>query len=190
MRFWRAALAAAAIVANADPVAAQKVTPPTDIMPASTLYPMKEIAPNTRLRYTAGLKYLKQKDFAMAAAAFGDVVQFDQSNGNAHYLLGVSKLGLNSIDQAKTEFQVAARIQPNNPDPRGRLGDILANAGDVAGAQKQRDELAALDAKCAGKCPEAAGIKQNIAIVEAGLKASTAKAAPAAPAPPAMPAPQ
>lgn len=177
MGFWnRAALAAIALLASAGGAAmAQRVTAPGDIrdLPGGQ---------NSRVRYEAGMKYLQQKDFAMAAAAFDDVVRMDQSNGNAHYLLGVSKLGLNSIEQAKTEFQVAARILPNNPDPKGRLGYLLANAGDVVGAQKQRDDLLALDAKCAGKCPEAAGIKQNIAIVDAGLKAATAKTGPTAPA--------
>jgi tetratricopeptide (TPR) repeat protein len=135
---------------------------------------------NPKIRYDEGVKALQEKNWLMAQGAFRDVLDADSSNGNAHFMMGLAELGLNDLEGAKKEFAIAARMRPKLPDPKGRLGYLLAREGDIAGANQQRADLVGLDKACKQKCPDAQGIQQGIALIDAALKAGPVKAAPAA----------
>jgi Tfp pilus assembly protein PilF len=142
---------------------------------------------NPQVRYQEGVGYLQNRNYLMAVAAFRDVLQADSSNGNAHFMLGMAQIGLNDLEEAKREFAIAVRMRPNLPEPKGRLGYLLAREGNVAGAQEQKAALEALGARCRGTCPEAAAIADGIRMIDLGL--APRPAATASPAPPPAPTP-
>jgi Flp pilus assembly protein TadD len=125
-----------------------------------------------------GVDALQKQDFAGAETAFAKLAAQNPTTNDAHYLLGVAKLGLQKWAEAKDVLEIAAKKQPTQPEPRARLGVAYLRLNDAASAAKQREELAGLASKCNG-CPDAARITENIALLDRAIAAQAPKPAPA-----------
>lgn len=133
------------------------------------------IAENTRralqtLRNT-GLEALQKQDFVAAAKAFGDLVSREPTTTDAHFLMGVAKLGQQDWAEAKKFLEIAVREEPKRPDPKARLGVAYVKLNDIDAAMKQRAELASMASKCNG-CGDAARIADNLALLDRSLAAA------------------
>lgn len=124
--------------------------------------------------YEQGVRHLESKNYKAAEQAFRDVLDRTSSSAAANYMMGVTQIALDNLPLAKSYLTQAVKSNEKAPDPRGRLGWVLAKQGDAAGAAEQRAALAKLDAACRGNCADAAGITQAIALIDS----ATAPSAP------------
>lgn len=146
------------------------------------------IADNTKRKLEGmrkeGVDALQKQDFAGADKIFAKLAAENPTTNDAHYLLGVAKLGLQNWAEAKGVLEIAVKREANRPEPKARLGVACLRLNDVAGATKQREDLAAMQAKCKD-CPDAPRIAENLALLDRAIAArtpATPAAAPAAPA--------
>lgn len=115
-----------------------------------------------------GIEAMQKQDFAGAEKAFGKLVLRNPTTSDANYLLGLAKLALSNWAEARQYLEIAIRQEPSRPDPKARLGIAYVKLNDRASAQKQREELAKLAAKCNG-CPDAKAIGDNMALLDRAL---------------------
>lgn len=127
-----------------------------------------------------GIEALQKQDFAGAEKAFGKLVAQNPTTTDAHYLMGVAKLGLQNWADAKQFLEIAVKKESSRPEPKARLGVAYIRLNDLDSAKKQRDDLAALAAKCNG-CADAARINENLGMLDRALAPPAPKVAPAAP---------
>lgn len=116
-----------------------------------------------------GLAALQAKDFATAEAAFSEVLRRNPSAVGASFLLGLSKIGLEKWDEARTALERAVIDEPDRPEPKTRLGLTYVMLQDAASARRQRDALIMLDSECEGTCKDAAWIKDGVAALDQAL---------------------
>jgi Flp pilus assembly protein TadD len=116
-----------------------------------------------------GLAALQAKDFATAESAFSEVLRRNPSAIGASFMLGLSKIGLEKWEEAKTALERAVVDEPNRPEPKTRLGLTYVMLQDLAGARRQRDALVMLDADCESACADAAWIKDGLAALDQAL---------------------
>ncbi len=124
-----------------------------------------------------GVDALQKQDFAAAEKAFAKLVAQNPTTTDAHYLMGIAKLGLQNWTEAKEVLEIAVKKEAARPEPKARLGVAYLRLNDTASAAKQRDELAGLSAKCSG-CPDAARITENLALLDRAIAAQAPKPAP------------
>lgn len=140
------------------------------------------IAENTRRKLDGmrkeGLEALQKQDFAGAEKAFGKLAGQEPTLSDAHYLLGVARIGLQNWAGARQSLETAIQKEPDRPDPKGRLGVTYVRLGELDLAKKQRDDLAALSARCNG-CPDATRIADNLGLLDRALAAAQPKPAAA-----------
>jgi len=137
-------------------------------------------------RLLDGVSALQAKNFTVAEAVFGEMLQHDQSNADANFYMGVAKMSLGKWDEAKKYLEVAVKKSPKNPDPKSRLGVTYAKLGDTAGANAQRADLVKMDKDCKGTCRYSQFILDGIVMIDQALAQPPAPPA-AAPTPPAPP---
>jgi len=118
-----------------------------------------------------GIDALQAQDFVGAEKSFGELASRVPTLTDAHYLLGVAKLGLKKWDEAKQVLEIAVKQEPRRPEPKSRLGVTYVRLNDFDSAMKQRAELASMDKKCKGACSEAAGIAEGLALLDKALAA-------------------
>jgi Flp pilus assembly protein TadD len=129
----------------------------------------------------AGLAALQAQDFATAETSFAKLVSMNPTTSDANYLMGLTKLGLEKWDEARTYLEVAVKSEPKRPEPKARLGVAYVMTGDSASARKQRDELVTMASTCGG-CGDAKKIADNLAMIEKVLAAVAKPAVAPAPA--------
>lgn len=66
---------------------------------------------------------------AEAVALYEQVVAVEPSHQEAHYLLGLSRFGLNQLPAAAIDFEQAVRLSPQHAEARHYLGAVLARQG-------------------------------------------------------------
>jgi tetratricopeptide (TPR) repeat protein len=125
-----------------------------------------------------GIEALQKQDFAGAEKAFAKLVAQDPTLSDAHYLMGIAKIGLKNWADARQFLETAVLKEPTRPDPKARLGVTYVKLNELELAKKQRDELAGLSARCNG-CPDAARITENLALLDRALAPPAPNSAPA-----------
>lgn len=166
-------LLAALHLAAAAPAFAQKVS-------AGGNTRLAEPSKDPTVRYMTGVELLQQKDFQHAALAFRDVLELDQRNANANYMMAIAQIGLNDLVQARNYLRTAVRSNPKLVDARAKLGYIEAKLEDAVAARDQRAALGQLEKSCKGTCPDAAAIGSGITLIEKGLAEMAVGKTPAA----------
>ena len=128
-----------------------------------------------------GLEALQAQNFAVAEKSFESLLEKIPTSSDAHYLMGLAKMGLKKWPEAKQFLEVAILEEPKRPEPKARLAvaDIMIN--DMTGAATQRAELVGLQSQCAGACPDAKLIDANLAMIDKVLAAIAPKPATAPP---------
>lgn len=116
--------------------------------------------------YDQGVRHLEARNYKAAEQAFRDVLDRTSSSAAANYMMGVTQIALDNLPLAKSYLTASVKSNDKAPDPRGRLGWVLAKQGDAAGAAEQRAALKKLDAACRGACSDAAAIGQAIALID------------------------
>lgn len=135
-----------------------------------------------------GLAALQAQDYAKAERTFDDLLSKNPTTLDAHFLMGLAKMGLKKWAEAKEVLQIAITEEPNRPEPRARLGVANIMVNDMEGAMAQRAALASMSANCSVGCADSQRIKDNLAMIDKVLAAIAPKPA-ATPAPTAAPPP-
>src|SRR5262245_3804677 len=86
---------------------------------------------------TRGQQYLKDQLYAEARLEFRSALQIDRDLAAAHHGLGEASLALGNLQEAAEQFQLAAKLDPNNLDARLRLGQMLLQYTRIG---RQQDE--------------------------------------------------
>ncbi len=123
---------------------------------------------------------LEAKDFAAAETTLHELVNYSPTTTDAHFLLGIARIGLEKWADAKAALEVAVRSEPKRPEPRTRLGLAYLKLGDVEAARRQRSELAELRAACKRACDDVTWIADGLVLLDQELAPLNATA-PAAP---------
>ena len=76
------------------------------------------------------------------------------------------------LNQSLISFRAALQCDPKMVSAHGWLGAVDAATGDSAGAQTQRAALAQMQTECAGKCPKAADIQQELEHIDQNVAAN------------------
>jgi tetratricopeptide (TPR) repeat protein len=84
-----------------------------------------------------GQQYLKDQLYAEARIEFRSALQIDRNLADAHHGLGEASLALGNMQEAAEQFQIAAKLDPNNLDTRLRLGNMLLQYTRIG---RQQDE--------------------------------------------------
>jgi TolA-binding protein len=125
-----------------------------------------------------GVDALQKQDFAGAEKIFTNMAAQNPTTTDAHYLLGIAKLGLQNWAEAKQVLEIAVKKEADRPEPKARLGVAYLRLNDTGGAMKQREDLASMAAKCKG-CPDAARIADNLALLDRAIAARSPSTPPA-----------
>jgi hypothetical protein len=88
----------------------------------SELEPWEEASPE--ITYHIGRLHFNNGDFGLAAEKFGEVLVRVPSHSNARYSLGIAYFRLEQYDDALTEFEEVARLNPNNPDVQEKINQV------------------------------------------------------------------
>lgn len=120
--------------------------------------------------YNQGVRHLEDKNYKAAEQAFRDVLDRTSTSAAANYMMGLTQIALDNLPLAKSYLTAAVKSNDKAPDPRGRLGWVLAKLGDGDGAAEQRAALEKLNTSCKGTCPEAAGIRDALALIDGAVK--------------------
>ena len=123
-----------------------------------------------------GIAALQAKDYATAEATFNDLLARAPASIGAHFLLGLSQIGLEKWELAKASFERAVIDEPRRPEPKARLGLTYVMLKNTDGARAQRDALATLDAQCMSTCSDAAWIKDGLTALDQALASNGATA--------------
>lgn len=126
-----------------------------------------------------GIDALQAQDFPSAEKAFGNLLAKNPTTNDANYLMGVAKLGLRNWTEARQYLEAAVSKEPKRAEPKSRLGVAYVRLNDMDSARKQRADLAGLDAKCGGKCVDAAAIVDSVRILDQALVPQPPAIAPA-----------
>jgi len=105
-----------------------------------------------------GLKLLAEGDLEQAEKAFKAALEADVMFGPAHNNLGAVYLRQAKLYLAAWEFQYAAKLMPNHPEPRNNLGLVFEAAGklnDAVDWYAQAVELAPDNAELIGNLARA-----------------------------------
>jgi hypothetical protein len=124
-----------------------------------------------------GVEALQKQDFAGADKILTNMAAQNPTTTDAHYLLGIAKLGLQNWAEAKQVLEIAVKKEATRPEPKARLGVAYLRLNDTGGAMKQREDLAAMAEKCKG-CADAPRIAENIALLDRAIAARTPAAPP------------
>lgn len=87
-----------------------------------------------------GVALIKAGKYAEAAEALKDALSADVTFGPAHNNLGVAYYRLSDSYKAAWEFQYAAKLMPDQPEPHNNLGMVLESANKLDDAVKAYDE--------------------------------------------------
>lgn len=126
-----------------------------------------------------GIDALQAQDFVAAEKSFGALLARNPTTNDANYLMGLAKLGLRNWADARQYLEAAVKKEPARAEPKSRLGVAYIRLNDMDAANKQRAELAGLDAKCKSKCPDAAAIADSLRILDQALAPKPAASSPA-----------
>jgi Tfp pilus assembly protein PilF len=125
-------------------------------------------------RYAQGVELLKAGNFKQAEKAFDDVLDVAAKDANTNYMMALTQVGQEDLNNARKYFRNAVKYDANHALARGWLGAVEAKLGDAAKAAEQKTALDALKAKCAGACAEAAVIDASIARIDAAVATPSA----------------
>lgn len=154
----RTAMLCAALALAAGPASAQLTGGGSKDMPQAKA--------NPEILYRDGVKLLEAKNYAAAKSKFRELLDVNSSNGAGNFMMAMSEIGLGELDNARSHLRAAVKANPKSPDAHGRLGWVQAKLGDAKAAAEEREDLVKLQKKCAGRCPEAAGIDNGIALID------------------------
>jgi Flp pilus assembly protein TadD len=94
---------------------------------------------------TAAVKLIEQSDYARAETALKAALAADVMHGPAHNNLGKVYFHDKKFYLAAWEFQYAAKLMPNVPEPRNNLGLVFESAGKLDDAVSSYDEARNLE---------------------------------------------
>jgi len=80
---------------------------------------------NKAAHLARGQQYLKDQLYAEARIEFRNALQLDRNLADAHHGLGEASLALGNLQEAAEQFQLAAKLDPQNLDARVRLGQLF-----------------------------------------------------------------
>jgi len=182
-----AALASAATAQEAPGVMpvgppASSYAPVPDSGPAQPVWRGDSWGANVPDNYKGGMRYgvsaLKANELKVAEKVFANVLRYKQSNADANFYMGVTKMNLGEWEDAKKHLEIAVTKKPKHPDPKSRLGVTYAKLGDIAGANAQRADLVKMSDACKGACRLSPYIRDGIQMIDEAL-AQTPAATPA-----------
>lgn len=124
----------------------------------------------------AGLAALQAQDFALAEKNFAELLSFEPTTSDAHFLMGLAKLGLEKWLEAKVSLEAAVQDEPKRPEPKARLGVAHVMLGDINSAADQHDALSKMARDCQ-RCPDAKAIADNLTMLDKLLVRVTSKPA-------------
>lgn len=137
--------------------------------------------------HTSATDALAAQNYAAAEATLADLVSRNPTTVDANFLMGLAKSGLGKWDEARHHLEKAVRSEPKRPEPKARLGIAYVMLKNTEGAQRQRADLASLDASCKGACADSKWIAEGLAALDhaiaspdAALASVLASVAPAA----------
>lgn len=131
--------------------------------------------------YQKGADAFRAGKYADAAKAFKKVTSALPKNAAAQYLLGASHMALGDFKKAKSPFEAAVKNDANMIEARRDLGITYAKLGNAEKAAAQMTALKAMQATCAGTCPETAKYADAVTKLEAAMAGGTQATAPVAP---------
>jgi len=118
--------------------------------------------------YQAGIKALQANDFKRADKMFKRVIGGTSKNAQAHYYMGVTKVGLGKDKTATKYFKRAAKYQKDFFEAEGGLGAAYANSGQTEKAKKTLAKLQNNADSC-GTCANATRINTAIRQIETAM---------------------
>ena len=133
--------------------------------------------------HKTAIEALDAKDYAAAETTLNQLVGRDPTTIDAHFLMGLARIGLGKWEDARASLEIAVQSEPKRPEPKTRLGLAYLKLNNAAGANQQRAELASLDAACKSACADAAWIADGLVLLDQGLGAPGAPVLAASPAP-------
>lgn len=126
--------------------------------------------------HKAATEALDAKNYAAAEAILGELVRRNPTTTDAHFLMGLAKIGLGRWGEAKPFLEAAVAREPRRPEPKTRLGLTHVRLGDIDAARKVRADLASLAGACATACEDAIWIADGLLELDGALAAPAAQA--------------
>jgi hypothetical protein len=123
------------------------------------------------LRKTA-IDALEAKNYPAAEQTLGELVLRNPTTTDAHFLMGVAKIGLGKWEDARISLEAAVLSEPQRPEPKTRLGLTYVKLDNADAAMRQRADLASLDVACRQACADATWIKDGIVVLDEALNPS------------------
>jgi tetratricopeptide (TPR) repeat protein len=160
------AAALAAFFTSASPALAQRDTLPDQ--PRPDVGKMDDSIKS----YQDAVKYYKAGQLQLAKQELEKFLGKVGQHAGGNFLMGMVQAQLGDLPKAKIFFTDAVKYDPKMVSAHGWLGAVDAATGDPAGAQTQRAALAQMQTECAGKCPKAADIQQELDRIDQNIAAS------------------
>ncbi|HTD04534.1 tetratricopeptide repeat protein [Undibacterium sp.] len=117
-------------------------------------------APTAKSYYEEARKSLDAKQWKPALASLQKAVALDPDNADIHNLLGYTYRKQGNLDKAFEHYAVALRLNPRHLGAHEYLGEAYLQAKDLANAEKQLAELAAL---CNSSCEQYRDLEEAVA---------------------------
>lgn len=120
------------------------------------------------------LAALQARNYTEAETTLGEVLARSRMAPGANFLMGLTKIGLEKWDEARTYLELAVLDEPQRPEPKTRLGITYIKLNDADGARQQREALVTLDAACQHACTDATWIAEGIALIDQAMASEQA----------------
>ncbi len=92
-----------------------------------------------------GLCYLRQNNFGEAQKYFKESLETSPQDENLAYNVGEIYFSNQKIDEALINFELAAKIRPDWPDPYLKMGYVYLNKGDMSKAVEYFEKFLKLE---------------------------------------------
>ncbi len=122
--------------------------------------------------YEDALKYYKAGDLERARQQLEDFLGKVGEHAGGNFLMGMVQAQMGDLAKSKIYFGTAVKFDPTMVSAHGWLGAVDAALGDMPGAEAQRAALVQMQTDCAGKCPKAATIQQEMDRIDQNISAN------------------
>jgi len=123
--------------------------------------------------YQDAVKYYQGGQIGLAEKELEKFLGKVGEHAGGNFLMGMVQVQQGNLEKARTSFKTTVKLDPAMVSPKGWLGAIEAALGNLPGAAAQKAELEKLKAACAGTCPKAAEIAQEIQRIDENVAAVT-----------------
>jgi TolA-binding protein len=122
--------------------------------------------------YQDAVRYYQSGQFELARTELKKFLDNVGQHAGANFLMGMTQAQLGELEESRKYFRDAVKYDPTMVSPKGWLGAVEAALGNSSAANAQKAELEKLKAACAGTCPKAAEIAQEIQRIDDNLAAA------------------